>query len=134
MRIPGKQKSFVFTVWVLVISNVILNSPPAIAEYVPQNTSRGKVISVGACLPESAKSPIYLQTWFESYKKMKTVAKITFSKLVYDESCETTAPSSGNYRLSYKWKVNVRGEHFLSFYVPNLNESFDGWPDGVKSK
>ena len=80
---PGKYRSFIFTVWVLVIGNVIVASPPATAEYVPKNTSRGKIISVGACLPESAKSPIYLQTWFESYKKMKTVAKITFSKLVY---------------------------------------------------
>ena len=124
MKMPGKHRSFIFTVWVLVISNLIVAAPPATAEYLPKNTSRGKVISVGACLPESAKSPIYLQTWFESYKKMKTVAKITFSKLVYDESCENTAPSSGNYLLTYKWKVNVRGEHFLSFYVPVITAHF----------
>jgi len=134
MILIREKRFFVVTVWLLVASHIVLVSPPAVAEYVPENTSFGKVISIGACLPQSAKSPIYLQTWFDSYSKKKTVAKIKFSKLIFDKSCENTAPSFGNYLLVYKWKVNVRGEHFLSFYVPNLNESFDGWPDGVKSK
>ena len=118
-----------------VITFVFSLSPsPASAEYVPQRVKYGQTIKVGACLPEGVKSPIYLQTWFKSYSKKTTVAKISSFKLVKDASCENTAPSYGDYRLDAKWKVNVKGEFFLSFYVQNLGEDFDGWPDGVISK
>lgn len=62
------------------------------------------------------------------------MAKISSFKLVKDPSSETTAPSYGDYRLDAKWKVNVKGEFILSFYVQNLGRDFNGWPDGVNSR
>jgi hypothetical protein len=136
---------FVGTLLLSLISSLIFASP-ARAEYVPQNTSEGKVITVGVCLPKNAKSPIYLQTYFDSFASRKTIAKITFSKLTKHSDCEFWSGIPGfdgskfkdvgqrNYRVTYKWKVPFSGEKLLNFYSPNLKVSFDGWPDGVISK
>jgi hypothetical protein len=122
---------FVGTLLLSLISSLIFSSP-ARAEYVPKNTSIGKVITVGACLPKNAKSPIYLTNGIGA--NVTKLAKITFSQLKLDKTCSYLAPSWGNYKLTYKWKVNVSGEHSLYFYVPNLKEEFTGWPDGIVSK
>jgi hypothetical protein len=138
----------VISALVLVSSLIIslLFSTPARAEYVPQYTSIGKVITVGVCLPNSVKSPIYLQTYYDSFSNRKTVAKISFSKLAKHSDCDfySGIPAFAGskmvevgprlYRLTYKWKVSVTGESLLNFYSPNMKLSFDGWPDGVISK
>lgn len=132
MTLFSRPKSFFVGTLLLSLNSSLIFSQPARAEYVPQDTSIGKVITVGACLPKNAKSPIYLQSGFGA--KATKLTKITFSQLKLDKTCAIEAPSYGNYRLTYKWKVNVSGEHFLSFYVPNLKEEFSGWPDGIISK
>ena len=130
---PGRSLRFQSAVAALIFA-FSLSPSPASAEYVPQRVKYGQTIKVGACLPQGVRSPVFLQTWFKSYSKKTTVAKISSFKLVKDPSCETTAPSYGDYRLDAKWKVNVKGEFFLSFYVQNLGKDFDGWPDGVISR
>jgi len=117
---------------------------PANAEY--ENTSIGKVITVGVCLPNTVKSPIYLQT-YENHSIMKTQAKIAFGKLQTSSKCNSWMNSPANevwgeqkivgkrsYLLTYKYKVSFSGERVLAFYSPNLKLLFDGWPDGVISK
>lgn len=130
-RLANSKVHFVGAVLINLLFSLFI-SPIARAEYVPQYTSEGKVITVGACLPKTAKSPIYLQSVYNA--SATNLAKITFSTLKFDKSCANETPSSGNYRLTYKWKVNVSGEHYLMFYVPNLKDSFYGWPDGIISK
>jgi hypothetical protein len=132
MKFFLRPQSFFVGTLLLSLTSSLLFLSPARAEYVPQYTSIGKVITVSACLPKNAKSPIYLQSVYR--RTVTNLAKITFSKLKLDKECATEAPSFGNYRLTYKWKVNVSGEHFLEFYVPNLKESFSGAPDGIISK
>ena len=138
----------VISVLVLVSSLIssLLFSSPARAEYVPQNTSIGKVITVGVCLPSSVKSPIFLQT-YENHSVMKTQAKISFTKLQSSSKCNSWINSPANevwgeqkivgkrsYLLTYKYKVSFSGERVLAFYSPNLKLLFDGWPDVVISK
>jgi hypothetical protein len=132
MKFFLRSKSFLAGTLLLSVSCSLIFSSPVRAEYVPLYTSIGKVITVSACLPKNAKSPVYLQSVYGG--KITNLAKITFSKLKLDKSCATEAPSFGNYRLTHKWKVNVSGEHFLEFYIPSLKESFSGNPDGIISK
>lgn len=131
---------------ILAMAISTLSAVPAHAEYVPQYTSQGKIVTVGVCLPKTAKSPIYLQTWFDSYDEMKTIATINFSKWVKHDDCEFWSGMPGNrgknqvdagprlYRVTYKLKVPFSGEKLLSFYSPNLDLRFDGWPDGIIAK
>ena len=133
-------------VLVLSLLSSLLFSTPARAEYVPQYTSIGKVITVGVCLPSSVKSPIYLQS-YENHGFMTTHAKISFSKLQASSKCNSWMKSPANqvwgeqkivgkrsYLLTYKYRVSFSGERILAFYSPNLKLLFDGWPDVVISE
>lgn len=128
-----------------VLALSIFRSIPAQAEYSPLSTTQGKLITVGVCLPKTVKSPVYLQTWSDSFSERETIAKITFTKLSKHKDCNFWSGVPGfqgtsikdvgerSYRLTYKLKVSFIGERILNFYSPSLDVSFDGWPDGIKS-
>ena len=146
MEKHSRLKVFFATILFFCLMSSLVLAAPARAEYVPQYTTIGKTITVGVCLPSSVKSPIYLQTYYDSFSNRQTVAKISFTKLAKHSDCDfySGIPAFAGskmkdvgprqYRLTYKWKVPFTGESLLNFYSPNMNLSFDGWPDGVISK
>ncbi len=126
LRIPVRKLIFCISS-ILVL--VLLEQPArASAGYYP--VRRGEILQVEVCLPKSAHSPIYLESYGASRKRV-ILAKISFKNLKKDSYCaDPKMQYDGPYHLKYNWKVNGFGS--LNFVDSKTKKAYFGWPDGVE--
>jgi len=97
--------------------------------------AKGEYLVVEYCLPTANVGTLYLQA-LGSGTKWKTVAVIKHPQLRKDSYCADDLKhgfGQGLYHLKYKWKVNISGGWGLQLKSSTLNQTYSGWPDGIKT-